>query len=347
MLEAFDVDPSAEAVYLAMLQHPDATLPELGARLGLDDAAVRAAFDELGRLTLLRPSWEDPRTLRPVAPEICLESLLARQQAELIARRNRIEEGRAALAILVADLARARPNVGQAEGEEIIGLDAVRERLERLTHATRHEVLSLMPDGAQTAAAIEASRPLDESLLDRGVEMRNVYLDSVRNDPPSTAYARWMTELGGQVRTAPVLPLRMIIVDREIAVVPLNPARTGDGAALLRGPGAVAAMCALFDQVWTSAIPLGAPLVRTEQGLTGQEQALLRLLSQGETDESAARKLGISPRTLRRMTAELMTELGVRSRFQWGAQAVEHGWLAPLAPKSDPAPTGIRTKEPV
>jgi len=43
-----------------------------------------------------------------------------------------------------------------------------------------------------------------------------------------------------------------------------------------------------------------------------------------------ARKLGVSVRTSRRITAELTQRLGARSRFQAGARAVERGWIKGL-----------------
>jgi DNA-binding CsgD family transcriptional regulator/sugar-specific transcriptional regulator TrmB len=326
MLEAFGVGPVAEAAYLTMLRHPNAGVAELAERLDVSDQVVREALDELARLSLLRPSWEDPRLLRPVSPEIGLESLLARQEAELTRRQHQLEDGRAALAVLVADQA-GRRNPSHPNVEELVGVDAVRDRLEQLTREAQVEVATFAPGGAHSPASLDASRPLDQQLLDRGVIVRTVYLDSVRNDPATAHYAQWLTELGGQVRTVPVLPLRMIVVDRSIALVPINPEHSTAGAAVLRSPGAVAAMTALFEQVWGIAAPLGVPRAREEGGLTAQEGAVLRLLALGETDEVVARRLGVSVRTVRRIASELMVQLGARSRFQAGARAVERGWL--------------------
>lgn len=339
MLEPFGVDPVAEAVYLAMLRRPDADMDDLADHLEIDQEKVRVALDELARLALLRPSWENPEALRPVTPEFGLEALLTRQQAELLSRQHQIERGRAALAVVVAETAGLRTS-NAADVEELTGIDAIRARLEKLTAETRFEVLAFVPGGAQTEASRTSSRPLDRKLLERGVDMRTVYLDSVRNDTATINYARWLTEQGGQVRTAATLPLRMIVVDRETAVVPLDPRDPRAGAAVLRGSGAVAAMCALFDQIWTGATPLGTVKPRDELGLTDQERTLLQILAQGDTDDTAARKLGISDRTVRRLIAHLMELLGARSRFQAGCRAAEYGWIpvAQCAPGSGAVP---------
>ncbi len=57
------------------------------------------------------------------------------------------------------------------------------------------------------------------------------------------------------------------------------------------------------------------------------ERLLLRLLSLGAKDEAAARHLGVSVRTVRRMIADLMRRMDARSRFQAGILAAERGWL--------------------
>ena len=54
---------------------------------------------------------------------------------------------------------------------------------------------------------------------------------------------------------------------------------------------------------------------------------LLRLLATGCKDETAARELGISVRTLRRRVAKLMADLQVETRLQLGAEAVRRGML--------------------
>jgi DNA-binding CsgD family transcriptional regulator len=330
VLEAFGVNPSAEKIYLAMLKQPHAGTASLAAALGWTEESVKEALDELARLSLLRPSWEDPDVLRPVLPEVGLEILLTRQRAELMRRQHQIEEGQAAIEALVAEHSAHRaPGESAAQVEDLVGVDAVREALERISFEARYQLLTFAPDGAQRAEALVASRPLNQRVLERGIEMRTIYLTSARNDRPTAAHAQWLVEMGAQVRTVPVLPLRMLIVDRTRAVVPLDPSRTSAGACILHGPGAIAAMCALFEQQWQHARPWGGGQPRGAPDLTDQDRALLQLLLRGDTDEQAARRLGVSARTVGRMTAELMARLGARSRFQAGALAAEQGWLRP------------------
>ncbi|MFE3206336.1 helix-turn-helix domain-containing protein [Embleya sp. NPDC059237] len=327
MLDVLGLDDAAESVYRAMLTRPGHGVTALAAELGMSDTQVRSALDRLSELALLRPSAEHDGHLHAVSPEVGMEVLLARQQAELVAQQQRIEASRAAAARLIAECADLRPAAGAPGVEQLIGLDAIRDRLTGLTREVTSEVMTFAPGGAQTADNMEAAKPLDAELLKRGVRMRTLYLDSVRNNPPSIAYADWLAERGGQVRTTPALPVRMIIVDRTTAVVPIDTRDTAHGAVVLTGLGTLAALCALFDTVWESAAPLGEARTRDVRGLTGQEAEALRLLAQGLTDEAIANRLGVSARTARRIAAELMEALGARSRFQAGVAAVHKGWI--------------------
>ncbi|MFD7629963.1 LuxR C-terminal-related transcriptional regulator [Streptomyces sp. NPDC059851] len=329
MLTLLGLDRTTEAVYRAMLAHPGDGVAGLCTRLDLTEEAVRSGLDQLSELALVRPSYEEPGRLRAVSPEVGMEMLLARQQAELAAQQQRIEASRAAAAQLISEYADLRPAASEPGVEHLVGLDRIRERLTLLHREVEREVMVFAPDGEQTPENLEASRPLDEALLKRGIRMRTVYLDSVRNSPHTVAYAEWLGQLGRQARTVPTLPIRMIITDRSTAVIPVNSEDTSAGAVVLTGHGTLTALCALFESVWEAAKPFGEKAHRDdESGLTDTESTALKLLADGFTDEAIAKRLGVSHRTARRVATGLMERLGARSRFEAGVRAVRQGWLA-------------------
>ncbi|WP_234349186.1 MULTISPECIES: LuxR C-terminal-related transcriptional regulator [unclassified Streptomyces] len=142
------------------------------------------------------------------------------------------------------------------------------------------------------------------------------------------AYARWLTQEGGQVRTSPLLPPRLLIFDRSVAVVPIDPANSRLGALCTSAPGIVASLLTLFDQTWDSAVPLGADRPRsTDSTPSAAELELLKLLASGMTDEAAGKRLGVSLRTVRRQMSALMKRLHASSRFEAGLKAAQQGWL--------------------
>jgi len=117
---------------------------------------------------------------------------------------------------------------------------------------------------AQSPGAAAQARVAAVAQAGPGASYQAPYQDSVRNDPATYAYARWLTDLGGQVCTAPLLPPRLLIYDRDTALVPIDPADTTVGALCTREPGILASLTALFDQAWDAAIPLGADRVGDE-----------------------------------------------------------------------------------
>ncbi|WP_438484872.1 LuxR C-terminal-related transcriptional regulator [Streptomyces sp. S186] len=328
MLESLGLDPLAERVYRAMLAYPADGVAQLAAHLEISEYETRKGLDTLSALALVRPSESEGIGFRTVAPEVAMEILLAQQQAELAAQQQRLEASRAAAARLIAECSTLTPQAGSLDAEQQIrGAEAIRERLARLGDTAESEVMTFAPGGAHSTADLEASRGPNAALLARGVRMRTVYLDSVRNHQPTLDHVAWLNSQGGRVRTAPTLPVRMIIVDRRQAVLPMDTSDARAGAVILSVEGVVAALCALFESVWATAVPLGDAASPDPSGLSPQEAESLSLLAQGLTDQAIATRLGVSPRTARRVAADLMERLEARSRFQAGVHAVRNGWL--------------------
>ncbi|MET7880459.1 helix-turn-helix transcriptional regulator [Micromonospora profundi] len=323
MFDLLGLSAQHEIVYRAMLERPDLNITGLSAHLGVSPGEVRAALDVLADLALIRLDPEG-HSARPVRPQAGLTALLTKVEAEVAVRQRHVEATKAAIAAIAA----AHDDYHQgAEGRVLEGIDSVRDRLAELADTARVECLSFNTGGAQTPDTLAAEAPLDQQALRRGVQIRNVYQDSFRNDPDTLAHARWLAGLGGQSRTTPTLPMRMVIVDRGTALVPIDPANPRRGALELHSHGVVAGLIALFEQVWHTATPFDDRVTADAQGLTQQERELLRLLAAGHTDESAARKLAISLRSVQRMMTSLTERLGAASRFQAGVQAASHGWV--------------------
>ncbi|MDN3023615.1 LuxR C-terminal-related transcriptional regulator [Streptomyces sp. S.PB5] len=327
MLDVLGLDGEAETIYRAMLSHPHDGVADLVTRLQLSEEQVRAGLDRLSALALIQPSAQEGTGFRTISPETAMEALLARQQAELAAQQMRVEASRAAAAKLIAECSTLRPRVLDDDSERLIGPEAIRDRLAQLAEETKQEIATFAPGGAHSAEDLQASRIPNAALLERGVRMRTVYLDSVRNHQPTLDHVTWLNARGGQVRTAPTLPIRMVISDRRQAVLPIDTVDARAGAVILHGAGTVAALCALFEGIWSSSIPLGTMPKADADEMPPQERAVLKMLAQGYTDEAIANRLGVSPRTARRIAADLMERLEARSRFEAGVHAVQDGWL--------------------
>jgi DNA-binding CsgD family transcriptional regulator len=158
--------------------------------------------------------------------------------------------------------------------------------------------------------------------------MRTLYQDAARKHPHLENHAHCLLSQGGEVRTAPSIPQRMVIFDRAQALVPIDPADHRRGALHVTEPGILAALLDLFEHAWNTAVPLGAIRHQDlETGLSATDRDLLRLLGGGLTDEAAAQRLGVSSRTVRRQMAAVMERLHAASRFEAGIKAAQRGWL--------------------
>jgi DNA-binding NarL/FixJ family response regulator len=81
-----------------------------------------------------------------------------------------------------------------------------------------------------------------------------------------------------------------------------------------------------FELLWAKAVTLGGE----DDGagpLPAVQRRILRLASQGFKDESIARILGLSSRSVRRNMEKLATRAGAGNRFTLGIAAARLGWI--------------------
>jgi DNA-binding CsgD family transcriptional regulator len=320
------LDEVSESVYRLLLRSPGRSRDELAEELGQDERDVEEAISRLVSLSLIRRSWEADDRLVPLAPDVAVGALLAEQEKMVLRQQEELGRHRVAMARLLSEYQPAAGGYGSSGVERLEGIDAVRGRLDELARRAVFETIAFNMN-AHTAEGLEAGRQLDQEALERGVALRGMYLESVRNHPPTRAHARWLTEAGAEVRTAPTLPLMMIVVDRATGVLPIDPEEPGAGAVVITEKGVVTALCALFEQCWATGAPFGEGQDRDDEGLAASEREVLRLLALGMTDEAASRMLGVSLRTIRRMMSDLTERLDARSRFQAGVVAAKRGWI--------------------
>ena len=325
MLGVLGLEPEVEAIYRLLLEQPELGVRQVAAHLGFSDEMVRSALDDLADLRLLQQGEVDGQFMT-VSPEVGLSVLLNRIELEFGSKQRQLEAARSSVEALITQYGQ------QQHAPEIVqqhfGLDAVRLRLEQLAETARSECLSFFPGGAQRPDVMESSKPLDQMALERGVSLRTLYQDSFRNDPPTREYVHWLSTLGGETRTVPSLPMLMVIVDREVALVPLDPADGRQGALELRSRGAVEALHVRFTRFWDAGIPWYEQDGPDSNGLSRRERELMYLLASGHTDEFISKKLGVSLRTVRRTVSNLMARLEARSRFEAGVRAARAGWLS-------------------
>lgn len=321
------VDPHEEAAYRTALERPAWTVRDFALRLGVAVPEVVDLMTRLVELDLVRTSADGTR-LRPVDPQLALTALITRREAEMVSARHELERARHAAASLAEDFDPAHR--GRLDGALDVshGPEVVRARITALVSQARTEVVSLMLTGSGYVDPIAPPRRADLADPACGVHFRTIVADRARQDPLTLRHLRGIAGDGVEVRTVADVPMSALVVDRVAAVFPLAPGggRHRIGAVVLRLPSVVATTAELFERLWTEAGPLDDTAGERDL-LDERDEALLRLMLAGCTDEVAAGRLAVSVRTVRRMVSDLTERLGARGRFQAGALAAERGWI--------------------
>jgi DNA-binding CsgD family transcriptional regulator len=201
--------------------------------------------------------------------------------------------------------------------------------IEVLIASANREVLVMSTLSVAARDPICGPRRVDHENLRRGVRYRVIVPDTARTAPVLATRLGALALSGADTRTVPEVPTDALVIDGSVVVLPVD--RTSGGravsTAVFRLSSVVTTTTELFERIWLSAVPMSPTGLPDAAELSMREKELLSLLSSGSTDESAAARLGVSVRTVRRMVADIMNRLGARSRFQAGVKAADRGWL--------------------
>lgn len=324
------LDADLESTYLIALERPSWTAADLGTRLGLDASTTARAARRLAELGLLTCT-DTADVIRPLNPQLGLAALLAEHEAELARRSRDLERTRVAAADIAAKFITRLPvpdgPMHRAHAETVTSPAAAQGAVQALIRSATSEILIMSAAATARPDPITGLRELEPDQLRPFIRCHVLLPDAARTDPLLSRRIRHLAQRGVVIRTAATIPMSGLVVDGATLAVPADRASC-TGVSVLRLGAAVTAMTELFDRIWHIAIPLGqsAPVDHVT-GLSPREREVLRVLSDGGTDESAAAKLGVSARTIRRMVSDVMGRLGARSRFQAGIKAAERGWL--------------------
>lgn len=206
---------------------------------------------------------------------------------------------------------------------------STRLRLDALVKLVRHEHLSLHPEQVFDSAAMQAAAPMDDLLFKHDVKVRSLGIQSPEPDQ--------LVPYGGQVkdesriyRNAPTVPMKLILLDRRVALFPVDPGNYEAGYLEVAQQPVVHGLLSLFEQQWAMA-GRRERTVMPPFSLAPREQAVVAALVRGCTDASTARELRISERSVSTIVRSLMDRLNVDNRFQLGVALGALGLVPPPA----------------
>ena len=330
LLDVAGLDELEERVYIALLSRQGMTPADVASQHHLSDRRARTVLDALEQKGLIGRSAMRPLRYVPAPPEAAMEALLRR-------RRDEIESARQTVGRL-SELFREGTSVEHAPGDLVQlvrGHSAVAQRLTQALLTAEREVVAL--GKAPLATPSDDYIELKLSLLERGVRTRTVYEVAALGVLPE--FLARVTPAGEESRVVHELPMRLIIVDREVG---LTPVRTDvwDQWLVVSASPLLDALISVFDTAWarsravmtaqsddetsTPSMPATVP-VATKQ--------VIVLMAAGLRDKTIGDRLGMNVRTVERHVTRAMELLGARTRFEAGILATRLGWLD--APPSD------------
>jgi DNA-binding CsgD family transcriptional regulator len=325
-LSVLGLSVEQERVYEVVATAPSRRAADLAMATRLTPAEVGNALERLQRLGLVvaDPGDEESYSVAPV--ELAVDALVHAHQDALL-RAQAFGRDLAQRAARTREVDRPEQLVSVVVGREAMG--SISQQVQR---SAAEEVLSLdrPPYLAPYSHEGTGYDPEQAARMQAGVRYRTVFDQGLLDDSAVVARIRRDAAAGEQGRVLADLPLKLIVADRSLALLPLMDEVHDEqpAALLIRTSVLVDSLVALFEALWRVASPLRLDL--GDGALGGDEQELrvvVGLLAAGLTDTRIAHSLGVSERTVRRKIAAALDELGVTTRFQAGMRAHERGWV--------------------
>ncbi|WBO65129.1 helix-turn-helix domain-containing protein [Streptomyces camelliae] len=301
---------------------------------------MESTLESLERIGLLVPSTETPGGYVAIDPDAALYRLFAAEERQVARHKEKLARTRDSIRAIMGDFMNLR-----AYGRDVIEVETLRSVsqanafLDDAVSLVKSRECTMHPGGIPPVDLMDDMLLRDSEVMSRGIKVRTLYAQHIAEVPHMGEYLESASQLGMEVRLAAHLPLRMLLFDDSLALLPIDPQDSSQGAFAIRGTELVRSLQSLFDFCWHNATPFEprSQKSHSEIEITAQEQLIVRMLAAGMKDESIARQLGVSARTLSRTIAAFLDRLGVETRFQAALKVAELGVLntpaTPLSPQ--------------
>lgn len=321
-LEVLGLTAAEVIAYRRLVDHPPMTVQQLANGLPNEPPIQEL----LAGLTAkgLATTWAGvPSRYAAVAPDVALDNL-ARAREEEIARARST----------AGDLAQRWLRIGRSVDpremiEIVVGREATLQRAEQIQRTATDEVL-IFDKPPYASAGLGNQTELQ--LLTAGVtRFRCLYDRQALELPGNYARIQELVLAGESARVAPTLPLKMVMGDARIALLPLETAPEAiEVAAAIHPSALLESLRTLFEVLWEQATPLRFNSSEVPGSVpdnsTAADDHVIRLLTAGLTDKAIGRQLGIGERTVQRRVKALMRAHGVTNRLQLGIRLAAAGW---------------------
>jgi len=310
--------------YRGLWHHGEVEVESLARDLGRAADQVRGDVDALCGAGLAR--WLEPgRRCRAVIPDLALSPLVTSLQSDLHRRASQLDATQQRVSELIREYHADSERSTRREVELIPAEQGALVRAADLVAESRGELLISV--GAWLTCEEASSHDLWRLAAAKSAQRVEVRV-LVHEAAAGSGHIRTLAEARGvRVRVVPVVLQAMVVRDGCAALVGAQADDAGADAVVVEGPPLVPMFRNLFEYYWRGASTLESETSGADTDLSRLEHTLLVLLEQGCTDETVARRVGMSVRTVRRVIAELAERAQASSRFQLGSRARSLGWF--------------------
>ena len=323
MFERLGMTSRQEAIYRLLVNEPRLDRAAMSVRMDIPLTTLDADLSRLQSLGLLRLDAADRGGIVVSDPEAALSLLVRSQQNELDALLKESTE-------LAQTLRRQRQaNEVNSIMEIVTGAVAINSRWEHAQKTAKRRIRMTDRPPYYAGAQVEGMRIQLERMAE-GLPFQTLYDAAILNEPHHLHRTRIAIEAGEEARVMPDVPIKLVLVDDELAfLVLLNSGDSQEPTVILIHKSALLdSLSELFNQLWSRGVAMPSEnLPDLSEELPAAERRLIALMALGLKDEAIALEMGLAPRTIRRKVQELYRTLGVRNRFQAGIAIKERGWL--------------------
>lgn len=317
----------AAGIYATIRASENVTIRQLTAQTdGASAAEVQNAINMLLDFGLIHHStsrqdavWADEL---PDSFEQAFENLLLRLSTEVELLREIVrQERRSALRSTPADV--QEPNHAFTL---ISGRDARLRQLTVLYSAAQHSLDSLVSE-IPTADTLRTALADEQPLYQSSLKIRSIYPENAHTSRDALEYINAARKFGADFRSSITAPVRLVIIDKEVAMLSQSTNDPDADALIIREPTVVRVLVDYYETLWR----YGRPFLGNEsrhKELEPIDQSILEGLLAGKSKKVIAEAIGRDEKTVRRRLKDLRDIVGVTTGdFALGVAAKRNGWV--------------------
>jgi HTH-type transcriptional regulator, sugar sensing transcriptional regulator len=231
-------------VYLGILRHPGSRIPEVARKSGVPQPKVYATVKRLLERGLCESELGPVNTYTALPPQEALAPLLNELH-------ERVSEADSVVTRLEKEYEKPADSIGARDGRIKVfqGRQANRRNFLELLSGVEEtmDIISRMP-----FVVSDDDEPLEQAIA-RGVRVRILVEAPDDFDWLSDPMYQRQVEIGTEARSLPAVPMRMVIFDRKISVLPMDDPAGGSKSLLMlevRNVGLSNSLLSVFETFW-------------------------------------------------------------------------------------------------